>query len=142
MKITFLGHSTLNSSTNLLEKIKETILANTRMDENITFLCGGYGDFDNLSLLACRLVKDKRPNSEVAFVTPYVKKLIESQLYDTIIYPSLENVPPKYAIIKRNEWMVDKADLVIAYVKHTYGGAYKSLVYAQRKNKYIINLAN
>ena len=87
------------------------------------------------------MVKEERPNSEVAFVTPYIKKLVKSNLYDTIIYPTLENVLPKYAINKRNEWMVDRADLIIAYVKHTYGGAYKSFLYAMRRKKHIINLA-
>ena len=142
MIITFLGHSSVIKSEELFEKIVKTILENTRIDENISFFCGGYGDFDNLSLLACRSAKEKRPNSEIAFVTPYLKKLIKSKLYDLIIYPPLENVPPKYAINKRNEWMIDKADLVIAYVKYTYGGAYKGLLYAQKRKKRIINLAD
>ena len=142
MIITFLGHSSLNNCENLLIKVTETILENTKEDENILFLCGGYGDFDNVSLLACHEVKEKRPNSEIAFVTPYLKNLTKNELYDTIIYPSLENIHPRYAISKRNEWMVEKADLVIAYVKYTYGGAYKTMLYTQRKKKQIINLAN
>ena len=44
------------------------------------------------------------------------------------------------AISKRNEWMVDRADLIIAYIEHDYGGAYKTIRYAQRKNKSIIYL--
>ena len=142
MVITFLGHSTITGSSEVLEKITETILENTRKDEKISFYCGGYGDFDNLSASACRLIKEKRPNSEIVLVTPYLKNLIKIELYDTIIYPPLEKVPPRYAISKRNEWMVEKADFVIAYVKYTYGGAYKALAYAQRKKKPIINLAS
>ena len=41
----------------------------------------------------------------------------------------------------RNEWMVDSAELVIAYVKYSWGGASKTLEYAKRKMKQIINLA-
>ena len=37
--------------------------------------------------------------------------------------------------------MVDQADLIIAYVDHPYGGAYKTLEYAKKKQKNIINLA-
>ncbi|MBQ7353275.1 MAG: hypothetical protein IJW54_04640 [Clostridia bacterium] len=93
MIITFLGHSSLITCENLLAKIKKTILENTKADENISFFCGGYGEFDNLSMLACRLVKEERPNSEVIFVTPYLKSIIDFANYDEIIYPPLENVP-------------------------------------------------
>ena len=53
-----------------------------------------------------------------------------------------EHIPPRFAILKRNEWMIDNADLVIAYVDHRYGGAYKSLLFAQRRKKKIINICD
>ena len=68
-------------------------------------------------------------------ITPYLKNLTKNDIYDATIYPPIENVLPMYAIIKRNEWMVERADLIIAYVKYTYGGAYKTLNYAERKKK-------
>ena len=34
--------------------------------------------------------------------------------YDDVIFPPLESVPRKFAVLKRNEWMVEEADLVIA----------------------------
>ena len=61
--------------------------------------------------------------------------------YDDVIFPPLESVPRKFAILKRNEWMVEEADLVIAYVMYSWGGAVKTLEYAKRKKKTIINLA-
>jgi len=63
-------------------------------------------------------------------------------LCDTSIYPPIENVPPKFAISKRNEWMMISADLIIAYVNRSYGGAYKSLQVAKRRKKKIINICN
>jgi len=63
-------------------------------------------------------------------------------LCDTSIYPHIENVPPKFAISKRNEWMMISADLIIAYVNRSYGGAYKSLQVAKRRKKKIINICN
>ncbi len=56
------------------------------------------------------------------------------------IYPPIENTPPRFAILKRNEWMMTNADVIIAYVTHNYGGAYKSLEVAKRKKKKIINI--
>ncbi len=37
--------------------------------------------------------------------------------------------------------MIEIADLVVAYVDHEWGGAYKTLSYAKKKCKRIINLA-
>ena len=64
------------------------------------------------------------------------------KLYDEIVYPELESVPWKFAISKRNEWMVEQADIVIAFVDHDWGGAATTLQYAKRKKKTIINLAD
>lgn len=149
MIITFIGHSFLYGCDGLNEKIVKTILEATKQNENITFYCGGYGDFDKLCAKACRDIKKVRPNCEIVFVTPYIsesqqkkmKCFINLLLYDSIIYPPLENVPPRFAIIKRNRWMIENCDLVIVYIERTFGGAYKSFEYALKKGKKIINLA-
>jgi hypothetical protein len=59
----------------------------------------------------------------------------DESLYDGTTYPPLEEVPPKFAISKQNEWMVDQADVVVAYVTHGWGGAAATLQYAERKEK-------
>ena len=53
--------------------------------------------------------------------------------FDDNLYSEIEKVPPKFAIIKRNEWMIDKSDFLIAYVEHNWGGAYRTLECAKRK---------
>ena len=149
MIITFVGHSTIYGELDLSVSIEKTILGNASSKDFISFYCGGYGDFDNLCAKTCCGLKNKSLDCEVVFVTPYIteaqqekiKQMLESKIYDTSIYPPLENVPPKFAITRRNEWMIEQSDLVIAYVKHTHGGAYKTLEYARRKKKQIINLA-
>ena len=40
-----------------------------------------------------------------------------------------------------NTPMVDAADLVIAYVENSSGGAYKAMAYAEKTEKPVINLA-
>ncbi|MBQ7292567.1 MAG: hypothetical protein IJW79_02370 [Clostridia bacterium] len=148
MIITFVGHGTLHIDANLSDKIVAAIKENIKGNEITTFYCGGYGDFDNHCASICRKLKSQI-NCEVIFVTPYItpsqqekmKYLIDAKLYDSTVYPPIENALPRYAITKRNEWMISEADIVIAYVSHTYGGAYKTLQYARRKKKNIINLA-
>lgn len=65
------------------------------------------------------------------------KDYIEKE-YDEILYPELEQTPLKFAISKRNEWMVKHADYVFAYVNTHYGGAYNAL---KPYNKLIIGLS-
>ena len=59
------------------------------------------------------------------------------------IYPEgLEYTPRRFAISKRNQWMVQQSDYVIAYVEHSFGGAAQFTEYAQKKNRMVINLAD
>ena len=37
--------------------------------------------------------------------------------------------------------MVDRSDLVVCYVDHESGGAYKTIQYAEKREKKIINVA-
>lgn len=65
-----------------------------------------------------------------------------SKIFDDAIYPDLETVPKRLAIIKRNEWMINNSDFLIAYVDHDWGGAYKTLEYEEKRRKIkIINIA-
>ena len=128
--------------------MKEQIRNNIIDSGLVTCYIGGYGDFDEICACACRELRGDYKNIEVIYVTPYISlseqaKIKEMQslgLCDASIYPPVENVPLRYAISKRNEWMMSNADLIIAYINHNYGGAYKSLQVAKRKRKRIINI--
>ena len=72
-------------------------------------------------------------------VIPYLNREYDEEMYDYTLYPSLETVPPRYAILRRNEWMVSEADVVIAYVTHGWGGAAKTLEYARRRGKKVVS---
>ncbi len=62
--------------------------------------------------------------------------------YSDTIYPEkLAGIHPRYAICKRNEWMVQKSDYVIAYVTLSVGCAAKYKALAEKKQKIVINLA-
>ena len=39
---------------------------------------------------------------------------------------------------RRNEWMVRRSDVIVAYVLHSWGGAAKTLDYARKKKKIIL----
>ena len=146
MVITFAGHGNTFIDTELSARIKDSIMTLVKNEKFVSFYCGGYGNFDEGCAAICRELRPKIAPCEIVLVTPYLtitqqEKLVrlkKLRLYDSFIYPPLENVPPKFAISKRNEWMISEADVLICFVSHSFGGAYKSLKYAKRKNKYII----
>jgi hypothetical protein len=81
-------------------------------------------------------------------VLPYYSNRLNTEksyfqsLYDEILLPEeVEYTYYKAAITKRNRWMVDRADLMLAYIDHDYGGAYQTYRYAQKKSVPIINIA-
>ena len=146
MIITFCGHSNCLFSDEEKEKLKQLLIKEIRKNPTCKFYLGGYGAFDSLCLRTLRELKKEFQDIELIFITPYIDKNY-SKLefakyhYDDIIFPPLESIPRKFAILKRNEWMVEEADLVIAYVIYSWGGATKTLEYAKRKKKHIVNIA-
>ena len=53
---------------------------------------------------------------------------------ETMLPEGIENVHPRYAISWRNKWMVNEADVVIAYVTHTWGGAARYMEMAAKNH--------
>ena len=145
MIISFCGHSNYSSTqTDEIDTIKllEEIIQGNQVD----FYLGGYGNFDNFALVCAKKYKEKHSNAQIIFVTPYLGDWLDrrrddlKKVYDDIIYPELEHVPKKFAISKRNEWIINQSDFIISYVKTHYGGAYKSLLYAHKRKKLYVNL--
>lgn len=138
MIITFLGHSELSDEEKVWSWLCDTLQVLTEQGAH-QFLFGGYGRFDSMAASAVLQYKNSHPDIASVLIIPYLNRKTEAFQYDSIVYPSLEHVPRRYAILKRNEWMVDKADMVVAYVTHDWGGAAKALAYAKHKNKRILN---
>lgn len=103
---------------------------------------GRDGEFDLYAASIVKHVQEEmgRENSELNLVLPYTKKDMEyyEKYYDRVCVPI--NAHPKVAIPRRNEWMVEQADLVLCYIERESGGAYKAVQYAKKLGKEIINL--
>ena len=137
--ITFCGHSKIVDKEAVRERLTSEI-CNLLSSGYTTFYLGGYGDFDLMAASVLREMKDSYPSIDRVLVLPYLDRKYDEKLYDSTVYPPLESVPKRFAISKRNEWMVEQADVVIAYVTHDWGGAVKTLEYAVRKKSQIINI--
>ena len=147
MTISFFGHRTFVPDDELKLKILEEIKTCSH-GENVCFLLGGYGNFDSFSFSVANEYKKSYSDTRLFFVTPYINETYQENKIsayadevDEVIYPPLEKVPQKFAIVYRNRYMVDMSDIVIFYVKRSFGGAYQAMQYAKKKGKMIINYA-
>ena len=145
----FAGHSSLGDRDKIyadtVNQIEKLII-----EENVSqFRVGHYGDFDFLCARAVRYLKEKYPHIHLDLLIPYVTanirdlKLYYNENYDSITVAEIpENTPKRFYISKCNEYMVDTSDFLICYVKHDWGGAYRTLQSAKRKKHIkIYNLA-
>lgn len=139
MIVTFCGHKNVSDSTVVVKKLR--VVIEELISRGATeFYLGGYGGFDSLAASTVRSLKASHPNIRLILVIPYLNREYDSIAYDELLYPPLENVLPRYAISKRNEWMVEEAQIVVSYVTHDWGGASKTLAFAKRKKKEIISV--
>ena len=141
MIISFCGHAQFLKNDNDKDKILN-FLKKTVGDQEADIYLGGYGNFDAFAYSCCKKYKENHPRISLIFITPYIpiKHDVDQFQYDDIIYPGMENRPLKYAIYHRNKWMMEKADYVIAYINHDWGGAYTAYKHAKRKGKVVFNL--
>ena len=137
MTVTFCGHSQLSDQDNLASWLN-FILPSLIEGGATTFYLGGYGAFDRLAAAAVKRQKTAYPTIEAILVLPYLDRKVDDSDYDRTTYPPLEKVPPRFAIVKRNQWRVERADVVISAVTYRQGGAAKTLSYAARKGKVIL----
>lgn len=141
MTVTFCGHSTINKPDGF-SKWLAAILPSVIAGGASTFYLGGYGAFDALAAKAVRQQKAAYPHIEMVLVLAYLDREIDASGYDATTYPPLEKAPRRYAIVRRNEWMVEQSGVVISGVTHSWGGAARTLEFARRKKKVILQYPN
>lgn len=111
-----------------------------------TFYVGTNGNFDRMAYAALVELRKRYQHIKVYRVLAYMPKPSDiaqdrSVLGDTILPEGIEKVHPRYAIVSRNNWMIDRSDYVIAYITHNFGGAYQAIEMAQKKGKTIIAIS-
>lgn len=135
---TFFGHRDCPSSIKrkLHEEI-ERLICNHGVD---TFYVGTQGNFDRMVYHVLKELQQRYGNIKVYRVLAYMPKPGDNDTADTIVPEGIENAHPRYAIVYRNNWMIDHSDYVIAYVTHTFGGAYQAVERAKKKGKIMIQI--
>ena len=106
-----------------------------------TFYVGTQGSVDRMAYAALVELRKQYQHIKVYRVLAYMPKPGDNDTADTIVPEGIENAHPRYAIVYRNNWMIDHSDYVIAYITHSFGGAYQAVERAKKKGKTIIAIS-
>ena len=144
MIVTCCGHSRCFLTDDEIIRLENCLTNIIEKEPTCTFYLGGYGNFDRICFDVLTKLKQQYTSIKRVFVTPYIYNYDKlknlSITYDDTIYPPIENTPLRFAIDKRNKWMIQSSNLLICYVANTFGGAYNIYKYAKNKNLEIINI--
>ncbi len=140
-RVAFIGHREIHDGDldGELDKILAELL---EKHEYVEFYVGRNGEFDIRVASAVKRLKKAfgRANSSLILALPYPMKdqKYYEEFYDEVIFPV--DTHPKGAITKRNEWLMQNAELLIAYV-YKEGGAMTAMQYAEKRGVPVLNLA-
>ncbi len=147
LTVSLFGHRIIEDFQFVEDKLYELLRIIVQKGTEVEFLVGRNGDFDLMAASVIRRLKKEADNGNIflTLVLPYESAELRSNAeafesyYDSIEICSVTR-NFKYAIVARNRDMVDRSDIVVAYVKTESGGAYQALEYAQKNQKRVINL--
>lgn len=144
-RVSFIGHREMEDYRFVEERVKEIVRDLIQTKEYVEFYIGRNGEFD--VMVASVIKRAKRDygnaNSSLILVLPYPIADMDmmEKYYDEILLPLGNNVHFKSAITKRNEWMVDNSDMLVAYVTREMGGAAKCLQYSKKKGIFVSKIS-
>lgn len=138
---TFFGHRVCDASLEAkLDGILRWLVTQRDVD---TFYVGNQGQFDTLVREALRRLKQGYPQISYHVVLAYPLGQDSPDLHapDVLLPAGITAVPPRAAIVWRNEWMLRRSDMAVVWVTHPSGGAARFARRAQQMGKQIYNLA-
>lgn len=141
MVCTFFGHRyTPDRVEPLLRDAVERLIREHGVD---TFYVGCEGNFDRMAARVLHQMQQIYPISFAVVLSrlPAAGRHQEREEYPTILPEGVEVGPPRFAMDRRNRWMVERADYVVTCVLCSAGGAAKFKALAERRGKVVWNLA-
>jgi len=143
-RVSFIGHRQIERLISVERKVEEIVRDLIKSKQYVEFLIGRSGEFDISCASAVKRAQKAlgHENSSLILVLPYHVKDEEyyEKYYDEIYMPIDPKTHYKSAITKRNKWMVENSDLLIAHVNKDIGGAHSTLKYAEKIGVPVINV--
>ena len=138
---TFFGHRDCPAS--IRPKLRAVLVELIERHGVDTFYVGRQGAFDAMARGVLRELKESYPHISCAVVLERLPggDEAEQDFSGTLFPEGLESVPPRFAISRRNEWMLRRADFAVTYLNRSWGGAARFARKALRQGKTVRNLA-
>ena len=140
---TFFGHRDCPSS--IKPKLREVLIDLIENHSVDVFYVGRNGAFDRLVRSVLRELVQEYPHIRYAVVLERMPGKQDEDhpedFSDTMLPEGIEEVPPRFAIVWRNKWMLRQSDYVVTYIIHAAGGAAQFAELATRQKKTVIDLA-
>ncbi len=149
--VSFFGHREVERASEIESRLDQLLHDLITQNQYIEFLIGRDGEFDLLAASAVRRAVQSYGygNTSLVLVLPYMKAEYRDNeqsylsYYDEVeICSESSDAHYKSAIQVRNKCIVDRSELVVCCIQHNSGGAYKTMQYALKQGKRIINLTN
>ena len=133
------GHK--DAPVNIRDRLGE-IVEHAIQEHVDVFPVGSQGNFDRMVPGVLREKAQQYPSIRYHVVLVCLPKhgTDAYESWETVFPEAMEKVPPRFAIVHRNRWMENEADMVIAYMVHDWGGAAKMAEYAEKKGKLIVKI--
>ena len=136
----FFGHRDVTHDIRAkLQFIIEQLIAEEQI---YNFYVGHQGQLDSMVYSILKELKVKYPHIRYTVVLAYMPDEHIKEVYgeDTLYPDGLETVPRRFAISKRNDWMIQHSGYAVCYVHKITGGAVKFREKARKKGLLVIGI--
>lgn len=138
MICTFFGHR--DASEKVVFALRE-VIENLIKKGVKSFFVGNNGNFDLYVQNILSNIKNSTGEIDFNIVLSYLGEKAISDNQDATIFPEgLEKVPKRYAISKRNDWLISNSNIAIIYCTNTFSNSFKLSQKAIKKKLTVINL--
>ena len=139
MTVTFFGHR--DASDSIRQRLREVLVSLIEKEGARLFYVGNEGSYDRL----CQAVLAELQavySLEYTVVLAYMPtKSEEGEGHPTLLPEAVARAPRRFAIDRRNGWLIAESDLAVTYVISPCGGAAKAKGQMQRAGKRVIELS-
>ena len=140
MVCTFFGHK--DAQPCISEKLKEEIYKLIELGVD-AFLIGNNGNFDFIVQNLLSEICKATPCVDYKIVLSKINELAISKNQSKTVFPlGFESFPPKFAVSKRNDWLIKNSDFAIVYVENKFTNSYKLLLKSIKHGLTVINIAD
>ena len=140
MTVALWGHR--DASPEVESEVRRVLVDLIEHDGACLFYVGNEGNFDRIAQRVLSRLSKEYIHIRCYIVLAYLPKnqFLESFSLKTIYPEGLECVPQRFAICKRNEWILSRADTLVMHVPFSVGNSYRLKLKAERKGKKVINI--